>query len=261
VSLRGCSLFTNAPSRTAASRFRIHFAHLPATASRPFIHPLTRYFRRSKRAFRGTTTVEMSSSRTFIRALTGSSPTSRSIPARSSTTAYRIGLSSRQNHLRPVLLRSIVTSSNKFQAEPVALSSEKGSSASPSTSTTNVSTSTTPSLANLKSGQPDQSSRQAEEGSSRIDWTTSFHGLSETPFSNEAAAILLHALDPGDVEIKPDGIVYLPEIKYRRILNKAFGPGGWGLAPRGETSVTAKSVTREYALLAHGRFVGTKLAS
>lgn len=63
--------------------------------------------------------------------------------------------------------------------------------------------------------------------------------LQETPFD--------------DVEIKPDGIVYLPEIKYRRILNKAFGPGGWGLVPRGESLVTPKMVTREYALVAHGR--------
>jgi len=62
-----------------------------------------------------------------------------------------------------------------------------------------------------------------------------------------------------DVEVKPDGILYLPEIKYRRILNKAFGPGGWGLAPRGETIVTNKAVTREYALVVLGRcvFIGT----
>ena len=57
-----------------------------------------------------------------------------------------------------------------------------------------------------------------------------------------------------------DGIIYLPEIKYRRILNRAFGPGGWGLAPRGETIVTEKPdkgglVTREYALVCHGRYV------
>jgi len=52
-----------------------------------------------------------------------------------------------------------------------------------------------------------------------------------------------------------DGIIYLPEIKYRRILNRAFGPGGWGLAPRSETTVTAKSVSREYALVCHGRLV------
>lgn len=52
-----------------------------------------------------------------------------------------------------------------------------------------------------------------------------------------------------------DGILYLPEIKYRRILNKAFGPGGWGLAPRGPTTVTEKVVSREYALVANGRYV------
>jgi hypothetical protein len=94
-----------------------------------------------------------------------------------------------------------------------------------------------------------------EDDPANIDWTSSFHGLSVAPFAKEAAEILLAPLDPMDVEIKPDGILYLPEIKYRRILNKAFGPGGWGLAPRGETIVTDKSVTREYALLAHGRLV------
>jgi hypothetical protein len=53
--------------------------------------------------------------------------------------------------------------------------------------------------------------------------------------------------------VKPDGIIYLPEIKYRRILNAAFGPGGWGLAPRGELMVQDRLVTREYALVVHGR--------
>lgn len=60
-----------------------------------------------------------------------------------------------------------------------------------------------------------------------------------------------------DVEIKPDGIIYLPEIKYRRILNQAFGPGGWGMAPRGELAVGERVVTREYALLVHGRYVAS----
>ncbi|RKF72582.1 Mitochondrial genome maintenance protein mgm101 [Golovinomyces cichoracearum] len=89
----------------------------------------------------------------------------------------------------------------------------------------------------------------------QVDWTRSFHGLSSQPFSKEAADVLMAPLEPHDIEVKPDGIIYLPEIKYRRILNKSFGPGGWGLAPRGETIVTGKSITREYALLAHGRLV------
>lgn len=94
-----------------------------------------------------------------------------------------------------------------------------------------------------------------EDDPANIDWSKSFHGLSIEPFAKDAADILLAPIDPEDIEVKPDGIIYLPEIKYRRILNRAFGPGGWGLAPRGEAIVTDKAVTREYALLAHGRFV------
>ncbi|KAK7034066.1 hypothetical protein VNI00_012497 [Paramarasmius palmivorus] len=87
------------------------------------------------------------------------------------------------------------------------------------------------------------------------DWSRSYAGLSERPFSKEASDVLLAPIDPHDVEMKPDGMIYLPEIKYRRILNKAFGPGGWGLAPRTETNVGAKVVSREYALVCLGRLV------
>ncbi|ESK94195.1 mitochondrial genome maintenance protein [Moniliophthora roreri MCA 2997] len=90
---------------------------------------------------------------------------------------------------------------------------------------------------------------------SATDWSRSYSGLSERPFSKEAAEVLLAPIDPNDVEMKPDGMIYLPEIKYRRILNKAFGPGGWGLAPRTETNVGAKIVSREYALVCLGRLV------
>lgn len=94
-----------------------------------------------------------------------------------------------------------------------------------------------------------------DEGETQVDWSRSFHGMSTTPFSPEQAAILNGEIPLDDIEIKPDGIIYLPEIKYRRILNKAFGPGGWGLAPRGETIITSRLVTREYALVAAGRSV------
>jgi hypothetical protein len=100
----------------------------------------------------------------------------------------------------------------------------------------------------------DEPSKLEDDDPSGVDWSSSFKGLSIEPFSKEAADVLQAPLDKNDIEIKPDGIIYLPEIKYRRILNKAFGPGGWGLAPRGETIVTDKSITREYALLALGRY-------
>ena len=108
---------------------------------------------------------------------------------------------------------------------------------------------------------------------SATDWSRSYHGLSTQPFLPEVADILLASIDPLDIEMKPgtsfckssrlplpltkhqpqDGMIYLPEIKYRRILNKAFGPGGWGLAPRSETNVGPKIVSREYALVCLGR--------
>ncbi|KAL3470174.1 mitochondrial genome maintenance MGM101-domain-containing protein [Aspergillus californicus] len=112
---------------------------------------------------------------------------------------------------------------------------------------------TTPNIS--KTGLSDKPLEIDSATTDRIDWTRSFHGLSAEPFPKEAAQILLAETDPDEVEIKPDGILYLPEIKYRRILNKAFGPGGWGLVPRSESIVTPKTVTREYALVCNGRLV------
>lgn len=88
-----------------------------------------------------------------------------------------------------------------------------------------------------------------------IDWLDSFAGLGSMPFPREVADILLAPIEDEDIELKPDGMLYLPEIKYRRILNRAFGPGGWGLAPRTELLITEKQITREYALVCHGRLV------
>ncbi|KIO31079.1 hypothetical protein M407DRAFT_68558 [Tulasnella calospora MUT 4182] len=98
-------------------------------------------------------------------------------------------------------------------------------------------------------------SGQPQEAPAFNDWSKSFHGLSTEPFSSEIAKILQAPIDPLDIEMKPDGLIYLPEIKYRRILNKAFGPGGWGLAPRSETNVGPKIVSREYGLVCLGRRV------
>lgn len=144
--------------------------------------------------------------------------------------------------------RSVFTQSSDRKAQP-ATSPSPSSSKPP------------PAQPPPKSAQPPNSTTSStngpiklqEDDPAHVDWTKSFHGLSVQPFSREAADILLAPLNADDVEIKPDGIIYLPEIKYRRILNRAFGPGGWGLAPRGDTIVTDKAVTREYALLAHGR--------
>ncbi|KAF8929039.1 hypothetical protein BGZ58_009199 [Dissophora ornata] len=78
------------------------------------------------------------------------------------------------------------------------------------------------------------------------DWTRSFSGMATEAFESQVAELLMKPLDADDIEIKPDGLLYLPEIKYRRILNKAFGPGGkFGV------------VVEEIARLDSGRFVST----
>ncbi|KAL4965698.1 putative mitochondrial genome maintenance protein Mgm101 [Aspergillus stella-maris] len=117
-------------------------------------------------------------------------------------------------------------------------------------------TPTSATTANIsKTGLSDKPLELDAAPAEKIDWTRSFHGLSAEPFPKEVADILLAETNPDEVEIKPDGILYLPEIKYRRILNRAFGPGGWGLVPRSESIVTPKTVTREYALVCNGRLV------
>ncbi|CEP65037.1 Mgm101p LALA0_S18e00298g [Lachancea lanzarotensis] len=93
------------------------------------------------------------------------------------------------------------------------------------------------------------------QSNSEVNWAVSFQGLGSRPFDDKVQTELSKPLAAEDIEVKPDGLVYLPEIKYRRILNRAFGAGGWGLVPRSETIVTDKLVTREYALICHGQLV------
>ncbi|KAL7951549.1 mitochondrial genome maintenance MGM101 domain-containing protein [Trichoderma barbatum] len=88
-----------------------------------------------------------------------------------------------------------------------------------------------------------------------VDWTRSFYGISARPVTEGQFKVLMQPVEEKDIEVKPDGVIYLPEIKYRRRLNEAFGPMGWGLIPKGEAVVGDSIVTREYALIVDGRFV------
>ncbi|AQZ18399.1 MGM101 (YJR144W) [Zygosaccharomyces parabailii] len=103
-------------------------------------------------------------------------------------------------------------------------------------------------------GSPLESEKPSTYGEG-IDWSSSWQGFGAKPFGNDVQKKLAEPLEPEDIEMKPDGMIYLPEIKYRRILNKAFGAGGWGLVPRSETIVTPKLVTREYGLVCHNQLV------
>jgi hypothetical protein len=111
------------------------------------------------------------------------------------------------------------------------------------------------------SGQDDAAANSSESSATTtttaatvgIDWTRSFHGISARPVTEEQYAALTKPLDERDIEVKPDGVIYLPEIKYRRRLNEAFGPMGWGIIPRGDAVAGDSIVTREYAMIVNGR--------
>lgn len=76
------------------------------------------------------------------------------------------------------------------------------------------------------------------------------------PFDETVRNILSAPINDNDIEIKPDGPLYLPEVRYRRILLSAFGPGAWSLLPRGpHTLLPPNILTREYALFVRGRIV------
>lgn len=98
-----------------------------------------------------------------------------------------------------------------------------------------------------------ESSETDIENTHDISWEKSWYGLGTKPVTVEQNEVLSRPVDPEDVEVKPDGIVYLPEVKYRRRLNEAFGPMGWGMVHRGEVVVGNNIVTREYALIVNGR--------
>lgn len=174
---------------------------------------------------------------------------SRSLPLRLSRPLR--SAASRRLQLRELPTRTVFTRSTPRQSEPAPATSSSSSTAKANGSPSSPPSKSAAAGLNFEDGPI----KLQEDDPSGVDWSSSFNGLSIQPFAKEAADVLLAPIDKNDVEIKPDGIIYLPEIKYRRILNKAFGPGGWGLAPRGETIVTDKAVTREYALLALGRLV------
>lgn len=90
-------------------------------------------------------------------------------------------------------------------------------------------------------------------------YATGFEGAAAAPFSPEAAAVLGAAVNPDEVEIRTDGIVYLPGVAYRRLLTRAFGLGAWALLPRGPARTVGDAATYHGALFILGRFVSEAL--
>ncbi|KAI9900505.1 hypothetical protein N3K66_004767 [Trichothecium roseum] len=180
-----------------------------------------------------------------------SSPSSSSTPSSYSTTSA----ARKSPYVSSRAAKPASTTTTSAAAAPTTATSRRATSSSSSTSATGSSSSGLPvykakTIADGKAVK-DETNRHALD----VDWTSSYHGVSTKPVTKQQFDVLMKPLVESDIEVKPDGIIYLPEIKYRRILNEAFGPMGWGLIPRGEAVIGSNIVTREYALVVDGRFV------
>jgi hypothetical protein len=85
---------------------------------------------------------------------------------------------------------------------------------------------------------------------------TLFQGIAAVAFDKEVQDKLLAPIDENEVEIRPEGLIYYPEILYRKRLNEALGAGAWALMPRGDKLViNGNTMMRPFAMYIHGRFI------
>lgn len=82
-----------------------------------------------------------------------------------------------------------------------------------------------------------------------------YAGVATIQLSQEERGTLAEVLPPEEHDILPTGEVYVPQVHYRRRLNRVFGPGSWALVPRGRYVKQGKTLCREYALVARGCFI------
>jgi len=81
-----------------------------------------------------------------------------------------------------------------------------------------------------------------------------WQGIAQQPFDKKTAQTLEAKIPDDVIEIRPDGMIYLPQIEYRRILNKAFGVGAWALR-RLAVQVKDQTVIFDGELWANGRYI------
>lgn len=82
-----------------------------------------------------------------------------------------------------------------------------------------------------------------------------FRGIAELDLDTHQQKVLTQPVDPKLLRILPTGEVYLPQVEYRRRLNKVFGPGAWAIKPLGKVIQQGNIVMREFQLWGRGRFV------
>lgn len=81
-----------------------------------------------------------------------------------------------------------------------------------------------------------------------------YNGIAQAPITPEETKKLLAPVDPNIVQIRPDGLIYVPGVYYRRRLTEIFGAGNWALRPLG-VSIVNDVINYKGALYIRGHFV------
>lgn len=89
--------------------------------------------------------------------------------------------------------------------------------------------------------------------------TDRYIGIAHEPLPPQAAQILLAPVPRDEIEVRPDGLPYWPEMRYRQRLTAAVGPGAWAIkAPEDRIRFDPEKnvIERSVALYIYGRFIG-----
>ena len=86
-----------------------------------------------------------------------------------------------------------------------------------------------------------------------------FTGISTLDIPKEVSDKLTQPVRMEAIEIKPTGEIYLSHVRYRKMLNDAFGMGNWSLRPLGGFVKTGSVVCREYALYIKGKYAASAI--
>lgn len=84
-------------------------------------------------------------------------------------------------------------------------------------------------------------------------------GISASAMSDEQRAVLLEPPTDVELEIRPDGIVYLSHVGYRRRLTAAVGPMGWAMRRLTGYWRMPGALLCEFALYINGAFVSAAI--
>ncbi len=116
---------------------------------------------------------------------------------------------------------------------------------------------------------PTPSPLAVDRGTGEVIAVDEYHGIASQPVNAEASAVLQAPVLDAEIDILPTGEVYLSQIGYRRRLNAAFGPGGWGMKPLSKPSLNVETVIvnekakerstllQEWALYGSGNFIAS----